>query len=441
MLIHNQLEKRALGYLETFFVERYSYDELSDTGYLFRCDFRGVLQLSLFKQAVEHVFHTHPILHARLIEEADKYYFRYDVAFSEIKIKQYQLESKETLCSIIEQEMNSPLNIHQCLWRVNLLSDGEKHVLLVTTHHACMDGLSTIQFLKDLFSANARLQKGEALDACLTQPVGAIEKYLGHLVKPGASSSSDAFSNDFNGATRFAFKYHNYVPTKQRQTRLIFRAIDISTLEAIKQKPKARRLTDNSILQAVYLKSLVLLEQRTLDTILHTPINLKAYAKPKIDPDYIGNFASVVTTIHSDISEESSIYDIARDYQKKLKQAIHSYLAKEPPNIKDSKEMFSQLLADNKESFKLGLNLSYFGKLNLQKQYGGIELAGYYTLPIRKLGINPVLVIIYVLGDKICFCFCTVSPLVSEKYAETFVETYLYQLHIESGNVTYKANL
>ena len=92
--------------------------------------------------------HRHPFLRAKIVNQTFELFPDYILAFNVI-----QRENDRQWMDIVEQEMNSRLDLSTGLFRVNYLYQEKRAELILTFHHAIIDATCGMNLINELMSA------------------------------------------------------------------------------------------------------------------------------------------------------------------------------------------------------------------------------------------------------------------------------------------------
>ena len=156
-----KIKSRNLGYFETFtaLMHDHCYGG-ANIGTII--NFSGKLDKNIIKEVLLSIQKKHPILRAGMYKKEDgQYQFKYDEEKHPVSLKVLDRDKCIPALSILEREVGIPYELKTCLWKCILLyggtDTGSEHELILFAHHSVMDGMSTIQFIKDFMNFTAVL--------------------------------------------------------------------------------------------------------------------------------------------------------------------------------------------------------------------------------------------------------------------------------------------
>ena len=278
--------QRRLGYWETF--KRLTHDLCNNSESIAAgIEISGDLSFERLQEAIRQVFDSQPFLRARIVQDGDEYYFKFDCSFEDISIVQKQVHSESEWPQLVDQDMNTPFSVHQSLWRLRLLpvssQNSPKCAIVCSFHHSISDGISIIAFLHQVLSYYAENCTPLHVDSTSGNPSAVehrlkssrpISRYKAEIPAPAATPLTKA-------------PYHRFAPLQDRQTKTFPAYLSRKLSELLIAKAKKTGQSTHALLAA----NMMLTAQKIMDKSIHlnmsTPVSLRPFCRPSINESEI----------------------------------------------------------------------------------------------------------------------------------------------------------
>lgn len=357
-----------------------------------------------------------PLLRAKVIKSNQRCQF--NIEEGEAVYLPFQIikrTSNSVWKEVIELELNRPPRNQDYQWRTVLIYDqyGNSHEILLIAGHNIGDGVSVAYFFDTLFRI---YQKSDSNPSFPLYPP--VEELVQHK-KGQKSSLPPAFLPT-------PIYYQNYVPPGERITKNHYYPVTVKQTGALLAFSKNHNFSLNALINALSLMTLTKVLDQPLDTTLHTPVNLRKWCMPVIPEDYFGCYVSVVTTYHKQVSIESDIIELARDYDHQLKQERLPGDAIFP--VHHSKQDIIDALSSwegHRDRFSMGVTVTNIGLLPFNTQYGHLKWEKSYFCTSRQNADIPVLLNVLTLNDQLMFCFTFTEPMCGSVFQENYVKNFI----------------
>lgn len=149
-------------------------------------DLKGYLPLKPFKEAIELVLEKYKVLQTVIIENEEKYYFKYETLYKERFFKEnfqfYEKHKDDDWNSILKQELKEGIKTITAmgkekqektglLLRILLISSEkfENSQMIIGYHHSLFDGSSLCMVINDILDFTSKLIKREKIEF---KPIG-----------------------------------------------------------------------------------------------------------------------------------------------------------------------------------------------------------------------------------------------------------------------------
>lgn len=141
---------------------------------------------------------------------------------------------------------------------------------------------------------------------------------------------------------------------------------------------------------------------------------------------YFGCYVSVVTTYHKQVSIESDIIELARDYDHQLKQERLPGDAIFP--VHHSKQDIIDALSSwegHRDRFSMGVTVTNIGLLPFNTQYSHLKWKKSYFCTSRQNADIPVLLNVLTLNEQLMFCFTFTEPMCGSVFQENYIKNFI----------------
>lgn len=211
----------------------------------------------------------------------------------------------------------------------------------------------------------------------------------------------------------------------------IYHVLNETAVAALKARCRKEKTSINAALNAAMLLAAQILANKTIDTTLHTPINLRSFCSPPIPKEYFGCYISVVTTTHH-VEKSSNFWRLAKEYDHQLKNDVLPSDAAFFPNVfsnTDVQQEINVLCEAGRTTYPMGFTVTNLGALPFPKKYDKLEWNKLFFCTSRLAGDFVMLLNANTLHNRLMLCFTYTAPLMSHKTALKFKDDFLISLH------------
>jgi hypothetical protein len=299
--------------------------------------------------------------------------------FSAIPVRQASVASDEDWDRTLDDELHDVIDPARALWRLTCvtgLRDGQCGIL-VSYHHAIMDGAAVHGVLDDLLDTVDRLMSGEAvLLESESMPKG-VDDYL---LPASAGSRSGSRSGE-------PIDHVHAVPIEERRTRYLRTTIPSAQNLAFKARCSEDRIQPNSLISAAL--SLAMVQAG----IARSPVPFKSAVSlrnlPGCSQTVMGCYLAVADTPLA-IVEDESLPELARRYERSLMDAVTRHCIRAGAfNVSAVRQYVQRVHGGNRFD---AFGVTNLGEIDLQRGYRHFTVSDYIPLANRVAG-NQALVL------------------------------------------------
>lgn len=422
-------EHRELGLWESYCA--IAHDVASGTGNTCMViHLHGDLDFELLRKAFKKIYLKHPLLRA-IIKKKNDYSFYLNAKFNEIPLHQEYLNNEFAWMDRFALELKDTYPTDTYLWRARLLSlkNSNLHYLLISLHHAILDGISQIAITHDLLTYYQQLHALQD-DAVHSLPfLAPIEQLFPKETKWNEYILAlNKIDHDFGPELKLPF--NDFAVSENTMPRIILCDFDNIILQKLISACKLQSIRINSAINAALLLAAQEQLKEPSSLSLYTAANLRRYAKPEVGNEHIGCFISVVKTIHRNVSIDRDFYTLAKDYQQQF-DLNFKYTGFPPAkfDIEIISQFFRRPEKNGRKHFENGFGISNWGSVNLPETYGPLKLLGIHRGSGRQIGDFPFFFHIASINNKIFGAFSFVEPLMSETWMKNYINHFRNIMH------------
>lgn len=412
----------------------------------------GEFTTDQLQQALAQVQQRHPLLRVRIVPDTSGQPWFIDDAAT-IPLQVLERQSEKHWQQIVEQELSQPFDWSQApLIRVVLLHSKDVSELLVTCHHSIGDGLSTAYLLRDILQALGTPHFQQQL-------LPERPPYEDLIPSMAVTSKENIiFSQNSDSPTETTFE--------QKTVSQLFMADDqpksnIQTLKSTVENPtntqvilsqcsrpsllswalskqetssliERCRQEQTSVHAAICAAFLLAIDSDDTKTELRclSPINIRRYLSPTIEEDFGYYFCVTLTSVA--LTPNLTLWELARSLKSQLNERML------PNTIFADIPQIQALLSTNpspstvrevlQEANDYDVLVSNLGRLNIQKQFGDLQLSATYGPAATTHKKNEKLVGVTTLGDEMFFTFVYLESEMSSVKAERLQKAAMQQL-------------
>jgi len=331
----------------------------------------------IIQQALSILQNRHPLLRAGI--RAVKFEGLPNLLFS---FKVIEEQEEINWLDIVEQEMNTRLNLELGLFRGIYIYNNSGHAdLFFAFHHAIMDAASGMNLLDELLRICVALQTEEAPHPPTLEVVPPVEQRF-----------PPSFKGLRGAAKMMGYAMAQMIEEIQYQARLrgkrthpvhlggrgfpLTITLPESIIDALSKRCRSEKVTMNSLLNA----SLLLAANRHLYVGNLLPMqtftfaDLRPYTVPPTSAEHLANYISMLR-FTVDVSGEIDVWELTRNLHVKIYRALkqgNKFLAS-----KMSESLIKMFVG--MKSMRMGTTaLNYSGAVPLETQYGEIKVKGLH---------------------------------------------------------------
>lgn len=403
---------RRQGYIETMY--QLNHDRYFGGGTVVAVTtIEGSLEKARLESALLDLQNFQPLLRAK-VHLTNGYYFFLINRKSELLPLTFL--DNQPLESILQKEMNRLFKHDEYQWRMTVMLGEAHHTILLTMAHAIGDGASVCYFFDQLLKRYAQSNEALRSEEQSLPFLPPAEELLIHREIQRVEPPKEF--------VRTPFPYESVVPIGSRISKMIYHAMNPEQTDAIITKCKSNGITINSLLNASLLLALAHFRQGSISTDTHTPVSLRPFCEPKIGNNYFGCYAFSKQTYHHEIGIQSSAIEVARDYQKQIKETVpNGAIIPRKFTLEEVEKSLEELVG--KKKFSGGICVSNMGVLPFPARYGNLRLNSLALSASRQLGGVVILLEALTLNKQLMLSFTYVDKLLNTKSAKEIIRYFL----------------
>jgi hypothetical protein len=313
--------ERALDTNEAFFA---AYNSVGAYLTSLAMELEGPLTEPLLRRAMAHLQERHPLLRARIVGDPSGPRWTTPPLPSAPELRVADGEEARSLERLAESELRRGyLPASEPLWRCVFAPSrgGEPHRLILSAHHSVADGMSGLVLITDLVATCAALAAGEKLSPYLPA-LPPLDDLL--EPEPAWERLRRRIRQRWRGLGGLLLcapemlPLETAAPLESRRTRVLFRAVPRSTLDALRTRAREERTTVTGALAAAFLEA----TRATVGGLRKVPLNhLVSLRGSRVPGEQLGCFTSGILTTHS-LGKDQPFWDVARKTTTRLRAAL-----------------------------------------------------------------------------------------------------------------------
>ncbi len=365
------------------------------------CELNGSLSSDTLQAALNHVARRHPFLGCCVIKDDDVPYFvknEHDIVPLEV-VKRTEIN----LEALQHAELNTPLDESKNLIRVVMLEEAGSCTLIVTLHHAIVDGLSTVQLIKSIFETCDDLSqfKNPFFEPLEIQP--SIETLSSSLV---SNAELIDFTQEFAKQAQ-SIPLQAIEPQTAADGALIsvhVHNVKLSTddTKKILQLCKANHTSPHGVIAAAHLIAIRQLIDDSDDEMIlrcNSPVDLRQRLNPVLRNEHLLSAATGCGTNHA-VSAKTSLWELAQEIGRGLQASI------ENRDVFKAHLTFMDTLMKHRMPNAVGV--SSVGLIDIPKTYHDFECTSVYLTGVYQLPMFGVTV--YTYDQQLVMTYLFVKP-------------------------------
>ena len=416
---------RKLGLIENLF------DILHDVGSMIDVNvarIEGAIKPAILQQALDCLQKVHPLLQSHIVNLEDGAYFQWE---GTTKIPLYVIDKHDEnqWLKVAEEELHQKFPRDTSpLCRVTLLrssiSNGINEII-VTFHHAIVDGMSCMLFVDQLLFYYQQIAAGEDIPKIVTmQLLPSLEKLLDSSL---VSKNNVAEKQHDEVISTPQLIIEEEAPPSDRHTCLVTRILSQDMTLRLSDRCKQEKTTVHGALCAAMLLAVAKIAFTNLPLSLScgSNVNLRKSCKPEVTTDQIGCFISIVEEIHT-LEENTTFWNLARECKSKISHdvSIGNPIAR---ILSDELKYVNRDIILQISNHQLGrkntIEISNRGKFNLTDNYGELKLQELYFATGQHVVGGSFWLGVVTIHEELFCTFSHVVPLVSAKTAELLADS------------------
>lgn len=341
--------------------------------------FTGHVNVQRLENAAYCVAGRHPLLRAALVEDGDVLAFAVPRQSRCVEVRHVAIAEFEDWINCAQQEVNTPLDPVTGLWRITLIEAPRRtYVLLLTCHHAAVDGSSLVTILSDLITSYESLASPSSSERGVSLHGGCVPPPLESMLYPRRGA--------YRQLSCSAERPVHQVPHRcsaaleQRQSENQYQILEESQLADLFAVSQKYQLTLNSLIGGALLAAAC---QVGLGAHLQisSAVSLRGRAPIPIQDRTVGCYINVAETV---VDATGPLHAVARRYQQLLSARIPSSLYQSTETLLTAHRAKAAALA-NGAAFTGGLGFTNHGRIELPRT-GSIVPTAYYNVACRRIG-------------------------------------------------------
>ena len=368
---------------------------------------KGRISLRQLREALQIMKERHPFLNAVFHAGPGGNCFKKQPDSPLPLTVQEGVQTEEEKNRLYEEELNTPLDYHEQLWRVLVIFEGREQEitadssieLILAVHHIICDGLSILNLAKEILEQIRALQQGEQLYENRPLPVmPPLDRYLSRIIhshepfkmmRPFFTPMEHApfgilhFPQDQAPEDQIDYETIDVlerdlsVPKNHCRIRYFDGRYSVPELRSLCAYCKHTNVSVHGILAACMIKAIgecvTAPSGREVHLLLRNPVNRRIQASPQqggIGNQHLLNFV-VSELIACPVGETTGILDLAHQFTEKLDYGIETHQAlRRYQSVVES----SELAKINKEKDKQIMTVSNAGRIDTRSHYGDFIL-------------------------------------------------------------------
>jgi hypothetical protein len=346
---------------------------------------RGKISLRRLHDALKVMVQRHPFLGATLYKFDENYYFKKRDCLIPLTIRE-GIKTEEERNRLYEEELNTPLNFYEQLWRVLIILDcnedeinARSHIeMILVVQHAICDGLSILNLAKEILEQTQALQQGELLYENQILPVmPPMDQYLPGIMHAAPEQAPGEEAEEIDYSTVDVLDRDLSIPKNQCRIRYFDGTYSVPELRSLCHHCKHINVSVHGILAACMIKAISecvpIPSDRAVNLLLRNPVNRRMQAAP--DCAGIGNQHLMIFVVSElilcPVGKTTPIIELAHQFMGKLDYEIKTHQAlRRYQSVVESTE----IAKINKEKDAQIMTVSNVGQIDTRGDYGDFEL-------------------------------------------------------------------
>lgn len=333
----------------------------------------------VMQAALETLQSRNQALQIKLLRQNREMFFVTDKA--KIKMARRERLNDETWRTIVEDELNTPINTDCApLFRATYLYGEPNSELVISFHHTIVDNRSGMVFVDELLSLCREISEGQTI---ASTPDMALLAPMEQFYPPQFTGIRGAFQTlsfvcrQMLAEIVFRKKLGNRQTihdTVESRCQITVRTLSKDETRVLEKETRRNRTPMNSLIQAAMMSSVAdrFYPDQTLPMRGISFADMRPFLKPPMDGKPLGVYISML--IYAvDMSPTRALHELAKDIQSQLYRASKSADKFIAPLL--SRHLMGMLV--KRKSMRMGMiALSFAGPMKLSQNYGTTNLVG-----------------------------------------------------------------
>lgn len=406
-------------------------------------ELEGDLKPEIVQQALKLVQQRHPMLQVYIVETEDGMYFQSE-GITEIPLQVTYQKNENEAVKIAEKELHIKFPPGKTpLCRLTLLYSPKNQTtcqMIITFHHAIIDGISCMQLINDLLLYYQKIADGENIPQVETlELMPAIENLVNYDLIQETEITKTSVNEQINLEPQLILE--GKASANERFSKILPRNLNQDITKMLISKCKQEETTVHGAICAAMLFAFTKLlnanEQINLAYVL--PVNLRKYCQPEINTQNLGCFISFLG-FNQSVDQDIHFWNLARECKSKIHKSLFIgtplNLLKQNRFRNLDRELMAKSVISNEE--KMGRNnafsISNRGKFQFGYKQDQIKIKDLYFATGQHISGDCFWLGFVTLNEQIFFSFVYVDPIISEQTANKFADDVIHILHNSCTN-------
>ncbi len=308
---------------------------------------------------------------------------------------------------VFEEELNRPLDCASALWRILILREvaAGRVSLVVTCHHAIVDGLASFALIEDLLGKIDQLGSA-VLNIPITAPVDApLAPAIDSFLLPPRATPAVAMLD--------GVPFQQAAPLQLRRTRNHYVVLSRAEHEQLKQHASAEQLTLNSMLGAALAAAALELGMAQEPVALKSAVSLRHVAPAS------ARLGCYIAVADAQLALGQAPTAVAKSYETQLFVRIgRECMRRSTASAEAVLEVIAQ--ASKMQSFSSGIGLTFPGTIALANTYQHFQVIAYDAAANRVGGNLAVVATVISFQEQLTLGLAFVEPLIDRATVAAF---------------------
>ncbi|NRR33512.1 hypothetical protein HSX11_25380 [Oxalobacteraceae bacterium] len=367
------------------------------------CRLDGAVPSHAIWAAAAELFHSYQALRCAIVEQDGVLHFAEHGKFARIQILERLLHADgdpdEQRQHAFEEELNHPLEEISSLWRLMIVRGPAPAdvSLVLTSHHAIVDGLAGFNLIDDLLKKIDR-----QLGAPRGEPAGdaALDPAIDQFLLPAREQAGVAPPAAAAGAA-----FRQLAPVWARRTRNEYVVLSGEEYAQLQSQASATRQTVNSLLGAALASAAVEVGMAT------TPVPLKSAVSLRHVAPATARLGCYIGVADAGLALEQPLDVVAKDYETQLFVRIGRQCMRRS-TVRPEALLATIAQGLESTSFSAGIGLTFPGTIALSGRFEHFAVRSYDAAANRVGGNLAVVATVIGFHDQLTLGLAFVEPLI-----------------------------